>query len=206
MNMINSKKGFTLIELLVVIGILAVLAFVAVPAVAGLIDRARSSSDMQEIRAMEVAINLYAVDGRSYLSATYDMPNLETVLREVSDGDTDYATLVNNRCNGTFNKDFLPVTAKSFSSVVFNYCKVHNKKLTTPSQFNLDYYYNVDTGLIIRAEKGITDRQVLRNILLDTRDEDDITGMWINITASTENGLTNEMPEADSVLYTSTGG
>ena len=204
--MLTSKKGFTLIELLVVIGILAVLAFVTVPSVAGIIERARASSDMQEIRAMEIAINHYAIDGRSYLSATYDMPKVEAVLREVSDGDTEYETLVNNRCNGTFDKDFLPVTAKSFSAVVYNYCQIQNKKLTTPSQFGYDYYYNVDTGLVIKAEKGISDRNVLKEILMNTRDEDDLTGMWINITASVEQGLTNEIPTENYVLYTSESG
>ena len=206
MQVLKSKKGFTLVELLVVIGILAVLAFVAVPSVADIIEKARASSDMQEIRAMELAINLYAVDGRSYLSAEYDMPNVEAVFRETSDGDTDYKTLANNRCNGTFDKDFFPLTAKSFSAVVFNYCKVQNKKLTTPSQFGYDYYYNVDTGLVIKAERGISSRDELREILLNTRDEDDLTGRWINITASVESGLTHELPQENSILYTGTGG
>lgn len=204
--MLTSKKGFTLIELLVVIGILAVLAFVTVPSVAGIIEKARASSDMQEIRAMEIAINHYAIDGRSYLSATYDMPKVEAVLRQVTDGETNYEELINNRCNATFDKDFLPITAKSFSAVVFNYCQVENKKLTTPSQFGFDYYYNVDTGLVVKAEKGITDRNVLKEILMSTRDEDDLTGMWINITSSVENGLTNEMPTENYILYTSNNG
>ena len=203
---IKSKKGFTLIELLVVIAILTVLAFVTVPVVNDVIEKARISNDVQDIRAMEMALNLCAVDGRSYLSATYDMPRFEAVLRETSGGDTQYETLTNNRCNETFNKDFFPLTAQGFSATVYNYCTVKNKKLTIPSQYGYDYYYNVDTNLIIKAEKGISSRDTLKEILKNTRDEDDLTGMWINITQSSEMGLTNEIPEPNSVLYTSHNG
>lgn len=205
MSIIKSKKGFTLIELLVVIGILAVLAFVTVPTVNDIIEKSRIANDSQDIRTMEAAINICAVDGRSYLSAEYDIPNFESVLKEVSEGKTNYNELVNNRCNNAFDKDFLPKTSKSFSSVVYNYSTVKNKKLTLPSEFNKDYYYNVDTGLIVKADQNITSREVLKEILYKTREEDDLTGMWINISSSCEKGLTNEIPEPDSILYTSGG-
>lgn len=202
----NPKAGFTLIELLVVIAILAILAFIALPSVADIVEKARISSDQQEIRTMEAALNLCAVDGRSYLSATYDMPRFEAVLRETANGDTNYNTLTNNRCNGAFDKDFYPLTSQSFYATVYNYCTVKNKALTIPSQFGYDYYYNVDTGLIIKAESNISTRETLREILQNTREEDDLTGMWINISKSSEMGLSNEIPTPNSILYTSAGG
>lgn len=113
MNILSSKKGFTLMELLVVIGILAVLAFVTVPSIAGLIEKARMSNDAQDIRAMELALNLCAVDGRSYLSAEFDMPQFEAVLEQTSDVEESHSVLTNNRCNGAFDKDFFSKNKQS---------------------------------------------------------------------------------------------
>ena len=63
---LSSKRGFTLIELLVVIGILAVLAAIAIPSVAGLIDRANVSADKTNSNEMTNAIERFASEYELY--------------------------------------------------------------------------------------------------------------------------------------------
>ena len=65
-NIMSSKKGFTLIELLVVIGILAVLAAIAIPSVAGLIDRANVSADKTNSNEMTNALERFTSEYELY--------------------------------------------------------------------------------------------------------------------------------------------
>ena len=66
MKILTSRKGFTLIELLVVIGILAVLAAIAIPSVAGLIDRANVSSDNTNANEMSNSMERFVSEYELY--------------------------------------------------------------------------------------------------------------------------------------------
>ena len=79
---LKSRKGFTLIELLIVIGILAVLAAIAIPSVAGLIDRANVSADKTNSNEMTNAIERFASEYELYCqdiaSGALDEDNLDS--------------------------------------------------------------------------------------------------------------------------------
>ena len=55
----KNKKGFTLIELIVVIAILAILAAIAIPAFAGVNERANQGVDIANAKMIAQAINLH---------------------------------------------------------------------------------------------------------------------------------------------------
>ena len=87
MKILTSRKGFTLIELLVVIGILAVLAAIAIPSVAGLIDRANVSSDNTNANEYTNAIERFASEYELYCqdiaSGTFDINNMDAAQSRV---------------------------------------------------------------------------------------------------------------------------
>ena len=183
MRFCKNKNGFTLVELLIVVAILAVLAAIAIPSIAGIIDRSRKASDEQNIKTMELAIETFASEARTYTSAKFDLPKVENVLSTINDGNTNYKELLKNYSDNKFSKDFYPTTPLGLITVIENYSSLRGTKITIPAETGTDFYYNVDTGLIIKEETGITDRQTLKTKLLEQREKDDLTGKWINITA-----------------------
>lgn len=63
---IAASRGFTLVEVMVVVVILGILATLVLPRVIGNTDQARQTAAQQDIRAMEMALNLYRLDNYKY--------------------------------------------------------------------------------------------------------------------------------------------
>ncbi|TDP96948.1 general secretion pathway protein G [Halanaerobium saccharolyticum] len=66
---IFSEDGFTLIELLIVIGVLGILAAIAIPRISGITDRAKLAEAQTTIGSIRNSLELIYNDQNSYTSA-----------------------------------------------------------------------------------------------------------------------------------------
>ena len=202
MKILTSRKGFTLIELLVVIGILAVLAAIAIPSVAGLIDRANVSADNTNCNEMTNAIErftseyeLYCQDIASGVIKDADSNGVPDDM-DGAQGRVFNVTKAITRANITalesaglgdrqINRDTkYPTNLETLKAVVENYTKTSSATFE-PKQSDCSFYYSPDCGVVVCAPTDATVAQ-LNALILSGKDAkgntlSDTTN-WSNVT------------------------
>ena len=222
MKLFKSKAGFTLIELLVVIGILAVLAAIAIPSVAGLIDRANVSADKTNSNEMTNAVERFASEYELYCQdiasgvikeSTTDFDSAQGRVYNVTGVKTRAGietlevaqdAVVTDDQIAIYRDTKYPVNAKTMQKVVENYTKTSSSTFE-PKQSDMHYWYSPDCGVVVFAEPDADVEADLNSQIQSGQDAkgNDLgpTTQWIDLTLGVAlSGGSASLPEVGKTL------
>ena len=219
MKLLKSRSGFTLIELLVVIGILAVLAAIAIPSVAGLIDRANVSADKTNANEMTNAVERFTSEYELYCQdIASGVIKADTTDFDSAQGRVYNVTKVKTRAGvetlevaqdavvaddqiAIYRDTKYPANAKTMQAVVENYTKTSSSTFE-PKQSDMHYWYSPDCGVVVYAEPNASVEELNIQIQsgMDAKGNQlSATTQWIDITLGITSGSEENNNQKEAV-------